>query len=84
MSDLLLPEMLSVTMENFGKILIGAGLFVAILGVLLIAANKLGFPLGKLPGDIVYRRGNTTFYLPIVTSIVLSVLFSLVLWLFRR
>jgi len=71
-------------MENLGKILIGVGFLIVIVGALLILANRIGFPLGRLPGDVVFRRGNTTIYLPIVTSIVLSVLFSLVLWLFRR
>ncbi len=71
-------------MENLGKILIGVGFLIVIVGALLILANRIGFPLGRLPGDVIFRRGNTTIYLPIVTSIVLSVLFSLVLWLFRR
>jgi hypothetical protein len=41
-------------------------------------------PLGRLPGDIVYRRGNFTFYFPLVTSILLSVLLTGILWLFSR
>jgi hypothetical protein len=52
-----------------------------ILGVLLIAAGlaiKLGFPIGKLPGDIVIRRGSGTFYFPIVTCLVVSVVLSLI------
>lgn len=63
--------------------------FLIILGLILLAAGllwpyigKLG--LGRLPGDIVYHRGHTTFYFPIVTSLVLSVLLSLALWLFSR
>jgi len=48
----------------------------------LTAAGRLG--LGKLPGDIVYRRGNFSFYFPLMTSILLSVVLSLLLWLFRR
>jgi multisubunit Na+/H+ antiporter MnhG subunit len=57
-------------------------------GVLLLAGLALtafgGLGLGRLPGDIVYRRGNFTFYFPIVTSIVLSIVLSLLLWFFRR
>ena len=61
------------------------GLIVA--GVLLILAGllvKLGLPLGRLPGDIVIRRGNSTFYFPIVTCILASLVLSAVaLWLRR-
>jgi hypothetical protein len=57
-------------------------------GVLLLAGIALtafgGLGLGRLPGDFVYRRGNFTFYFPIVTSILLSIALSLLLWLFRR
>ena len=44
----------------------------------------MGFPLGRLPGDIIYRRGNTTFYFPLTTSILASVMLTLLLWLLRR
>lgn len=63
-------------MKDLGKLLIIAGLVIAALGVALT--------VGRLPGDIVYRRGNFTFFFPIVTSIVLSIVLTLVLWLFRR
>ena len=53
---------------------------IAGVGVLVM----LGVPIGRLPGDIYYRRGNTTVYLPLMTSILVSVILSLVLWLFRR
>ena len=58
-----------------------------VLGILLIAAGlaiKAGLPLGRLPGDIVVHRGNSTLYFPIVTCLVVSVLLSLVAALFRR
>jgi hypothetical protein len=57
------------------------------LGVLLVAAGlavQLGLPLGRLPGDIVIRRGNATFYFPIVTGLLLSVVLSIVAALLRR
>ena len=63
-----------------GKLLVVAGLLVALVGLLIM----LGVPIGRLPGDISYRRGNTTFYFPIVTSIVASVLLTLLLALLRR
>ncbi len=70
---------------NIGRLLIVAGLCLVTLGLLAIAAAKLGFPgLGKLPGDIVYRGRNTTVYFPIVTCILLSIVLTLVLTLFRR
>jgi hypothetical protein len=63
-----------------GKFLFVAGLIVAGIGLLVM----LGVPLGRLPGDISYERGNTRFYFPIVTCLVLSVLFSLLMALLRR
>ena len=63
-----------------GKLLIAIGLAVAAIGVLI----SLGVPLFRLPGDIVIRRGSFTFYAPIVTSILLSLLFTLLLSFWRR
>ena len=63
-----------------GKILIGVGLAIAGLGVLAL----MGFPLFSLPGDISVRRGSVSFYLPLTTSILLSVLVTLLFALFRR
>ena len=70
---------------NIGRLMIAVGLGLAALGLLTLAASKLGFPrLGKLPGDIVYRGKNTTVYFPIVTCIALSVLLTLALALLSR
>jgi hypothetical protein len=63
-----------------GKALVVIGLVVAFIGVLLM----LGAPLGRLPGDIVVRRGPATFYLPLTTSILLSIALSLLLMWLRR
>jgi hypothetical protein len=63
-----------------GKLLLVAGLVIAGIGLLIM----LGLPFGRLPGDISYERGNTRFYFPIVTCLVLSVLFSLLMALLRR
>jgi hypothetical protein len=68
---------------NVGRLLILAGVVLVALGVIVTLAGRFT-PLGRLPGDIVFRRGNFTFYFPVVTSIVLSVLLTLVLWLFSR
>ncbi len=74
-------------LSSFGKLLVLFALIIALVGVLLIALGNL--PLfGKLPGDIVIRRGSSTFFFPIVTciivSVVLTILINLVLWIFRR
>jgi hypothetical protein len=63
-----------------GKLLIIIGLAIAALGLLV----SLGLPLGRLPGDVAVRRGTFTFYFPIVTSIVLSILLTLLFAILRR
>lgn len=63
-----------------GKLLVLVGLLIAGVGLLMV----FGVPIGRFPGDLVFRRGNTTIYVPIVTSIVLSVVVSVLLVLFRR
>jgi len=63
-----------------GKVLVLVGLAVAAVGLLVTA----GVPLGRLPGDVVVRRGSFTFYFPIATSIVLSLLLTLVFVFLRR
>ena len=63
-----------------GKALVIIGLVVAALG----AAVMLGIPFGRLPGDFVVRRGAFTFYFPLATSIVVSVLLTLILMFFKR
>jgi len=67
----------------FGKLLIGVGLFIVILGVILLLSPKIPF-LGKLPGDIVVQRENFTFYFPLATSFLLSIILTLLLNLFWR
>jgi hypothetical protein len=63
-----------------GRALIVIGLLIAAAGLLI----QLGVPIGRLPGDMVIRRGQSTFYFPIVTCIILSVLLSLIGLLLRR
>jgi hypothetical protein len=70
-------------MGQIGKYLLIAGVLIAVAGLILMVGERFG--LGRLPGDIVWRRKNTTIYFPIVTSLVLSILLTLVLsLLFRR
>ncbi len=68
--------------RDLGRLLIVLGGLLLLAGILLTAFGRLG--LGRLPGDFVYRRGSFTFYFPLVTSIILSLVLSLLLWLFRR
>jgi len=70
-------------MNEFGKILFIVGLILAAFGLLLWSGLAKGW-LGRLPGDIHYTRGNFSFYFPIVTCLILSLLLTLVLWIFRR
>jgi hypothetical protein len=63
-----------------GRFLVFLGLGVAFLGVLIM----LGVPIGRLPGDYYVRRGNVSFYFPLATSIILSILLTLLLSWFRR
>jgi hypothetical protein len=63
-----------------GRTLVLVGLSIAALGLIMV----LGVPLGRLPGDIVVRRGNFAFYFPLATSIVLSIVLTLLLALFRH
>lgn len=63
-----------------GRVLIIVGLLIAAAGVLI----SLGVPLGRLPGDFTIRRGSFTFYLPLASSLLASIVLTLVMMLFRR
>ncbi len=69
---------------QIGRLLIIAGLGIAFLGVLILGLDKLHIPLGRLPGDLVWRGKSGTFYFPWVTCLVLSLLGTLLLWIFSR
>jgi hypothetical protein len=71
-------------MSELGKVLIFLGVLLAVFGVLLVFGSRLHLPLGRLPGDIVYRGKNTTVYFPVMTSILISLVLSLVLYLVGR
>lgn len=70
-------------MHGVGRLLIVAGLVLVAAGVLLSLAPRLPW-LGKLPGDIMIKREQFSFYMPLTTSLILSLLVSLLLWLLRR
>jgi hypothetical protein len=70
-------------MNEIGKFLVIAGLFLALMGALFWTGFGKGW-FGHLPGDIRYTKGDFHFYFPIVTYLIISVLLTLILWLFRR
>jgi len=69
---------------DLGKALVFIGILIAAAGVVLMLLGKTNLPLGRLPGDILYRGKHTTFYFPLATSIVVSVVLSLILYLLGR
>ena len=70
---------------NVGRWIAVLGLIVLGIGLLVMAAEKFSFfRLGRLPGDIVYRRKNFVFYFPLATSLLLSIVLTLAAWLLRR
>lgn len=70
---------------QFGKVLITIGIVLVVLGLVFILADRFSwFRIGRLPGDMVYRRGNFTFYFPLATSILVSLVLTLLFWLFGR
>ncbi len=66
-----------------GKMLILLGVFIIIAGVLLLLGGKIPW-IGRLPGDLIIRREKFTFYFPITTSIVISIILTLLLWILRK
>jgi hypothetical protein len=71
-------------MADFGKLLVLLGILLAAAGFVLILLGRTSLPLGRLPGDIFYRGKNTTVYFPLATSLLLSVVISLLLYLISR
>jgi Protein of unknown function (DUF2905) len=69
---------------GLGRLLIVAGIVLLVAGIWISLGWKVPFRLGRLPGDIHFRSGNTAVYFPIVTCILLSVILTLILSLFRR
>ena len=70
-------------MNDLGKLIFFVGVAIAVVGLLMWMGVGRGW-FGKLPGDISYSRGNFSFHFPLVTCILLSLLLTLILWLFRK
>jgi Protein of unknown function (DUF2905) len=69
---------------DLGKLLVFLGGTIVIVGLALILFGRTNLPIGRLPGDIVYRGKNTVFYFPLATSILLSVVLSILLYVIGR
>jgi hypothetical protein len=71
-------------MNELGKMLLGVRLAIALVGALILLAAHMGLPLGRLPGDTSYKGTNFTFYFPLGTCILISVILSAILYLLSR
>lgn len=69
---------------SLARLLMGAGIVLVLLGAAVWVLGRMNLPIGRLPGDIVWRGKNSTVYFPIVTCVLLSLIGSLVLWLLNR
>ena len=70
-------------MQDLGKILIAVGLLIVLAGLVLLLVGRVPW-IGRLPGDIHYQRGNFTFYFPLATSLLLSIVLTLILYFLGR
>ena len=68
-------------MNELGKALLGFGLMLAVIGAVLLLAGRWGLPLGRLPGDFAYRGKNVSFYFPLGTCILISIVLSVLFYL---
>jgi hypothetical protein len=71
-------------MADFGKMLLGLGLLLVVLGAVLMLAARFGLPLGRLPGDVSYRGKHVSVFFPLGTSILISVVLSILFYLISR
>jgi hypothetical protein len=73
-----------MALMEVGKLLIFLGLTLIVAGFMVMLLGRMSLPLGRLPGDFLYRRKNTTVYFPLATSLVVSVVLSILLYLVSR
>lgn len=71
-------------MFELGKAILSVGLLIVLIGALMMLAARFGLPLGRLPGDFAYRGKNASFFFPLGTSILLSIVLSLILYFISR
>ena len=70
--------------NGMGRIIVGIGITFVVIGLLVMLGERLPIRFGRLPGDFVYKSKNTTVYFPLATSVILSVVLSVVMWLLGR
>lgn len=71
-------------MSDLGKVLLGLGLLIALIGALLLLAGRFGLPLGRIPGDFAYEGRHVSVYFPLGTSILISIVLTVILYLLSR
>ena len=71
-------------MADMGRIVVVLGVALVVVGGIIMLLGRTGVPLGRLPGDFLYRGKNTTFYFPLASSILISIVLSVVLFLIGR
>ena len=71
-------------MSDIGRIIVILGISLIVIGGVVMLFGRAGLPLGRLPGDIVYKGKNSIFYFPLATSILLSIVLSVVMYLIGR
>jgi hypothetical protein len=71
-------------MVELGRVLVVLGVALVVIGGIVMLLGRTGLPIGRLPGDILYRGKNSTFYFPLASSILISVVLSIVLFLIGR
>lgn len=71
-------------MNEIGKAILGLGLLLVLIGAVLLLAGRIGLPLGRLPGDVIYKGKHVTVFFPIVTCILISIVASVLMYLFSR
>lgn len=71
-------------MSEVGKVLLGVGILLVLIGALMMLAGRFGLPLGRLPGDIVYRGKRVSVFIPLGSSILISIVLTFVLYVLSR
>jgi hypothetical protein len=71
-------------MAEMGRMLVVLGIALVVIGAIVMLLGRTGLPLGRLPGDILYKGKSTTFYFPLASSILISVVLSIILYLIGR
>ena len=71
-------------MAEMGRLLVITGIVLAVMGGIVMLLGRTGLPLGRLPGDVVYRGKNTIFYFPLASSILISVVLSIIVFVIGR